>query len=58
MRRNDAAACGGECRGRGECGVIMSGWHVGRNQRISLNTAFKAEQKLSFGGGKKGKNLP
>lgn len=29
-------------------GIMVGGWNGGRNQRNSLNTAFKGEQKLSF----------
>lgn len=53
MRRNDGAECGGGCRLVVSVGVMVSGWNGGRNQRASLNTTFKAEQKLSFWGGGK-----
>lgn len=55
MKSNDVAEYVGECmghsefRGHGECGGHGE-WHGGRNQRNSLNIAFKAEQKLLFGG--------
>lgn len=58
MRKYDVAECGGQCGGHGECGGHGQWVKWWRNQRNSLNTAFKAEQKLSFQEGKTVKKLP